>query len=146
MNIGSQLKNQIIQDNIDISTFNDKELLQWLLANFVNLLCDVKVFVSTVTAVPIADDLYLSLYRISGEGCRRAQPAVLPLNSSQVYQMEFGILRLAKINKNNLPVVANRVSIAFFTNTKQLNTIFNALDQCDFSVTNLETNKALIIY
>jgi len=58
MNIGSQLKNQIIQDNIDISTFNDKELLQWLLANFVNLLCDVKVFVSTVTAVPIADDLY----------------------------------------------------------------------------------------
>ena len=45
MNIPFHPKNQILQDNIDLSVLDEIDLKQGLVPNFVNTLCDQKLFI-----------------------------------------------------------------------------------------------------
>ena len=58
MELSKLFKNQIIKDDIDLNVFNNKELGEWLVSNFVNILFDYKIFVSSVSLVPKVADGY----------------------------------------------------------------------------------------
>ncbi len=119
-----KLKNQIIQDDIDLSSFDVRDLRQWLVASYINQLCDSKIFIDQVTAVPVSDKLYSTLFKIfhqsSGDGLNSPENPV----GAKKYEIEFGIVCLDELNTSSLSAVENRLSLVFFSNNNQLNSIF----------------------
>lgn len=53
MNIPQQIIKQIINDEINLKSFNENELIQWLISNLINVLCDNKIFATTVKSTLI---------------------------------------------------------------------------------------------
>ena len=45
MDISLAMKNQILVDDIDLLHFTQNKLKQWLVSNFVNILCDHKIYI-----------------------------------------------------------------------------------------------------
>ena len=134
MNIGSQLKNQIIQDNIDLDAYNHNDLRQWLVANFINVLCDNKIFVTKVRSTPIKDPLYKCLYEI------------VAIFNKKEYRMEFGILYTETMQVDELKKVeVERISLAFYNRNLDVSSVFLDLDQLDFCITKLDTSRVIII-
>ena len=52
MDITLAMKNQILFDNVDLFQFTQNKLKQWLISNFVNILCDHKIYIETVSITP----------------------------------------------------------------------------------------------
>ena len=141
-----KLKNQIIQDDIDLSSFDVRDLRQWLVASYINQLCDSKIFIDQVTAVPVSDKLYSTLFKIfhqsSGDGLNSPENPV----GAKKYEIEFGIVCLDELNTSSLSAVENRLSLVFFSNNNQLNPIFESLNEIDYNIITLERSKVLILY
>lgn len=141
-----KLKNQIIQDDIDLSSFDVRDLRQWLVASYINQLCDSKIFIDQVTAVPVSDKLYSTLFKIfhqsSGDGLNSPENPV----GAKKYEIEFGIVCLDELNTSSLSAVENRLSLVFFSNNNQLNPIFESLNEIDYNIITLERSKVLIMY
>tara|TARA_B100000780_G_scaffold138427_1_gene96822 strand:+ start:795 stop:1244 length:450 start_codon:yes stop_codon:yes gene_type:complete len=141
-----KLKNQIIQDDIDLSSFDVRDLRQWLVASYINQLCDSKIFIDQVTAVPVSDKLYSTLFKIfhqsSGDGLNSPENPV----GAKKYEIEFGIVCLDELNTSSLSAVENRLSLVFFSNNNQLNSIFESLNEIDYNIITLERSKVLIMY
>jgi hypothetical protein len=53
MNFPFHIKNQILQANIDLCALDETDLQQWLVSNFVNILCNQKLFIGSVTFNPL---------------------------------------------------------------------------------------------
>lgn len=53
MNIPNQIIKQIINDEINLKSFNENELREWLISNLINVLCDNKIFATKVKSTPI---------------------------------------------------------------------------------------------
>lgn len=141
-----KLKNQLIQDDIDLSSFDVRDLRQWLVASYINQLCDSKIFIDQVTAVPVSDKLYSTLFKIfhqsSGDGLNNPENPV----GAKKYEIEFGIVCLDELNTSSLSAVENRLSLVFFSNNNQLNPIFESLNEIDYNIITLERSKVLILY
>lgn len=141
-----KLKNQLIQDDIDLSSFHVHDLRQWLVASYINQLCDSKIFIDQVTSVPVSNKLYSTLFKIfhqsSADGMNSPENPV----SAKKYEIEFGIVRLDRLNKSSLSAVENRLSIVFFSSINQLNPIFEALNEIDYNIVKLESSRVLILY
>ena len=134
MDLAKQFTKQIIQDDIDLVAYDQNDLRQWLVANFINVLCDNKIFVTKVESTPIKDTFYKCLYEIA---------AIL---NNKVYRLQFGILYTEIMQVDELKKVEfERVSLAFYNRNSEISSIFRELDQLDFCITKLDTSRVIII-
>ena len=81
MDISLAMKNQILFDDIDLLQFTQNKLKQWLVSNFVNILCDHKIYIETVSITPHKNIDSNLLYTIEAS------------NENKTYLMEFGELK-----------------------------------------------------
>lgn len=135
MNFPFHLKNQIIQDNIDLCGFGEKELKQWLVSNFVNILCDQKIFIGSVTLTPLKNPNYTFLCKIEAFG------------DQKIYDIEYGELKSLHINEEELiENKLNRLSILNFEKTLDVLPFLGCLDSLDFIFLKTTHRKTLIIF
>jgi hypothetical protein len=134
LNLTKQFIKQIILDDIDLDAYDQIELRQWLVANFINVLCDNKIFISNVTSTPIKDSSYRCLYEIKA------------IFNKKEFSLEFGILHTENMQVDALKKVEfERVSLAFYNRNSDVSTIFLELDQLDFCITKLDSSRVIII-
>jgi hypothetical protein len=86
MDISLAMKNQILFDDIDLLQFTQNKLKQWLVSNFVNILCDHKIYIETVSITPLENIDSNLLYTLEAS------------NENKTYLMEFG-----ELNAINMP-------------------------------------------
>tara|TARA_Y200000002_G_scaffold217881_1_gene179759 strand:+ start:6641 stop:7042 length:402 start_codon:yes stop_codon:yes gene_type:complete len=87
MDISLAMKNQILFDNIDLLQLSQNKLKQWLMSNFVNILCDHKIYIETVSITPHENIDTNLLYTIKAS------------NEKENFVMEFGELKTSDILK-----------------------------------------------
>ena len=134
MDLAKQIIKQIIQDDIALDAYNQNDLRQWLVANFINVLCDNKIFVTKVKSTPIQDPLYKCLYEI------------VAIFNKKEYRMEFGILYTETMQVDELKKVEfERISLAFYNRNLDVSSVFLDLDQFDFCITKLGSSRVIII-
>ena len=85
MDITLAMKNQILFDNVDLFQFTQNKLKQWLISNFVNILCDHKIYIETVSITPHENIDANLLYTIKAS------------NEKENFVMEFGELKTSDI-------------------------------------------------
>ena len=85
MDISLAMKNQILVDDIDLLQFTQNKQKQWLVSNFVNILCDHKIYIETVTITPKENIDSNLLYTLEAS------------NENKTYLMEFGELKTQDI-------------------------------------------------
>jgi hypothetical protein len=85
MDISLAMKNQILFDNVDLLQFTQKKLKQWLISNFVNILCEHKIYIETVSITPHENIDSNLLYTIKAS------------NEKENFVMEFGELKTSDI-------------------------------------------------
>jgi len=85
MDISLAMKNQILFDDIDLLQFTQNKLKQWLVSNFVNILCDHKIYIETVSITPHENIDTNLLYSIKAS------------NEKESFVMEFGELKTSDI-------------------------------------------------
>jgi hypothetical protein len=85
MDISLAMKNQILFDDIDLLKFTQNKLKQWLVSNFVNILCDHKIYIETVSITPRENIDSNLLYTLEAS------------NENKTYLMEFGELKTSDI-------------------------------------------------
>ena len=85
MDISLAMKNQILFDDIDLLQFTQNKLKQWLVSNFVNILCDHKIYIETVSITPRENIDSNLLYTLEAS------------NENKTYLMEFGELKTSDI-------------------------------------------------
>ena len=141
-----KLKNQLIQDDINLSSYDDNELRQWLVANFINVLCDLKFFVDQVTLLPISDDLYSTLFKISCVSPASVSSSSKDSLNTLNFEIEFGIVSLKKLSSKSLTTLQNRLSLIFFSNNIEITPIFNDLNGVDYNIIKSESGRVLILY
>ncbi len=133
MELSKLFKNQIIKDDIDLNVFNNKELGEWLVSNFVNILFDYKIFVSSVSLVPKVADGYKTLFSLNAK------------NEKSSHHMEFGILKnYGFINEAN--TFSNRLSILYLENDFSDSDILNKLKDTSYNLSKIQSINTLIIY
>ena len=134
MDLTKQYTKQIIQDDIALDAYDQNELRQWSVANFINVLFDNKIFATKVKSTPIKDPFYKCLYEIEAS-----------LNDKE-YRLQFGILHTKTMQVSELKKVEfKRVSLAFYNKNSEISFIFPKLDQLDFCITKLDTSRVIII-
>ncbi|MDB2674816.1 hypothetical protein N9Y83_02545 [Flavobacteriaceae bacterium] len=79
------MKNQILFDNVDLLQLSKNKLKQWLMSNFVNILCDHKIYIETVSITPHENIDTNLLYTIKAS------------NEKENFVMEFGELKTSDI-------------------------------------------------
>jgi hypothetical protein len=87
MDISLAMKNQILFDNVDLLQLSQNKLKQWLISNFVNILCDHKIYIETVSITPQKNIDTNLLYTIKAS------------NEKENFVMEFGELKTSDILK-----------------------------------------------
>ena len=85
MDISLAMKNQILFDNVDLLQFTQKKLKQWLISYFVNILCEHKIYIETVSITPNENIDSNLLYTIKAS------------NEKENFVMEFGELKTSDI-------------------------------------------------
>ena len=85
MDISLAMKNQILVDDIDLLHFTQNKLKQWLVSNFVNILCDHKIYIETVSITPRENIDSNLLYTLEAS------------NENKTYLMEFGELKASDV-------------------------------------------------
>ena len=85
MDISLAMKNQILFDNVDLLQLSQNKLKQWLISNFVNILCDHKIYIETVSITPHENIDTNLLYTIKAS------------NEKENFVMEFGELKTSDI-------------------------------------------------
>ena len=85
MDISLAMKNQILVDDIDLLHFTQNKLKQWLVSNFVNILCDHKIYIETVSITPRENIDSNLLYTLEAS------------NENKTYLMEFGELKASYV-------------------------------------------------
>ena len=85
MDISLAMKNQILFDDIDLLKFTQNKLKQWLVSNFVNILCDHKIYIETVSITPHENIDSNLLYTLEAS------------NENKTYLMEFGEVKTSDI-------------------------------------------------
>ena len=129
------LKNQILKDDIDLSSLDSKELYYWLISNFTTILSDQKIFINSITLTLLKAESYKILYLIEAIG------------DDKVFKIEYGEF----INTDFLDkyLVQNNVSrlslLNFDSNEINLNKL-NSSDSIDYTLIKSKKRKTLIIY
>ncbi len=133
MDISMAMKNQILFDNVDLLQFTQKKLKQWLMSNFVNILCDHKIYIETVLITPHENIDSNLLYTIKAS------------NEKENFVMEFGelktsdIFNLEKSNLERLFIVNMRDHYDQLPMLKKLNNI-------RYNLSTINTAETLLLF
>lgn len=133
MKFSKPFKNQLINNDLDLSSFDNKELVEWLISNFINILCDQKIFVSHVTHTPIKDTSYKTLFILKAK------------NDDNSYEMEFGIIRNIKV-VDKLQQHKNRLSILMLNDDFYDSDNLNMLKNKNYNLSKIQSRNTLIIW
>ena len=133
MKFSKPLKNQLINNDLDLSLFDNKELVEWLISNFINILCDQKIFVSHVTHTPIKDTSYKTLFILKAK------------NDDSSYEMEFGIISNIKV-VDKLQQHKNRLSILMLNDEFYDSDNLNMLKNKNYNLSKIQSRNTLIIW
>ena len=133
MKFSKPLKNQLINNDLDLSLFDNKELVEWLISNFINILCDQKIFVSHVTHTPIKDTSYKTLFILKAK------------NDDSSYEMEFGIISNIKV-VDKLQQHKNRLSILLLNDDFYDSDNLNMLKDKNYNLSRIQSRNTLIIW
>ena len=127
------MKNQILFDNVDLLHFSKNKLKQWLMSNFVNILCDHKIYIETVLITPHENIDSNLLYTIKAS------------NEKENFVMEFGelktsdIFNLEKSNLERLFIVNMRDHYDQLPMLKKLNNI-------RYNLSTINTAETLLLF
>ena len=133
MKFSKPFKNQLINNDLDLSSFDNKELVEWLISNFINILCDQKIFVSRVTLTPIKDASYKTLFALNAK------------NDNSSYEMEFGIISNIKV-VGKLQQHKNRLSILMLNDDFYDSDNLNMLKNKNYNLSKIQSRNTLIIW
>ncbi len=133
MKFSKPFKNQLINNDLDLSSFDNKELIEWLISNFINILCDQKIFVSRVTLTPIKDASYKTLFALNAK------------NDNSSYEMEFGIISNIKV-VGKLQQHKNRLSILMLNDDFYDSDNLNMLKNKNYNLSKIQSRNTLIIW
>jgi len=136
MNFPFHLKNKIIQDNIDLCGFGEKDLQQWLVSNFVNILCDQKLFIGSVTLMPLKDTNYTFLCKIEAFGDKK----VYDIEYGELSNLDFSKEEFIANNKNN------RLTLLNIDKMSDVLPFLECLESLDFILLKTKDRKTLIIF
>jgi len=136
MNFPFHLKNKIIQDNIDLCGFGEKDLQQWLVSNFVNILCDQKLFIGSVTLMPLKDTNYTFLCKIEAFGDKK----VYDIEYGELSNLDFSKEEFIANNKNN------RLTLLNIDKMSDVIPFLECLESLDFILLKTKDRKTLIIF
>ena len=136
MNFPFHLKNKIIQDNIDLCGFGEKDLQQWLVSNCVNILCDQKLFIGSVTLMPLKDTNYTFLCKIEAFGDKK----VYDIEYGELSNLDFSKEEFIANNKNN------RLTLLNIDKMSDVLPFLECLESLDFILLKTKDRKTLIIF
>ena len=129
------LKNQILKDDIDLSSLDSKELYYWLISNFTTILSDQKIFINSITLTLLKAESYKILYLIEAIG------------DDKVFKIEYGeFINTDFLDKYLAQNNVSRLSLLNFdSNEINLNKL-NSSDSIDYTLIKSKKRKTLIIY
>lgn len=135
MNYSYYLKNQILKNDIDLCSLDQKELFQWLISNFTNILGEKRIFISSISLTPLNDENYKFLCLIEA------------IAEDEVFKIEYGeLLNLDSLDKslglNNI----SRLSLLNFESNKINLSKLNSSDSNNYTLIKSKKIKTLIIY
>ena len=133
MDITLAMKNQILFDNVDLFQFTQNKLKQWLISNFVNILCDHKIYIETVSITPHENIDANLLYTIKAS------------NEKENFVMEFGELKTSdifNIKKSNL----ERLFIVNMRDHYDQLPMLKKLNNIRYNLSTVNTTETLILY
>lgn len=134
MNISKQIIKQIINEEITLKSFNENELREWLISNLINVLCDNKIFATTVKSTPIKKPQYTYLFEVSAN------------YKGTEYNIELGILNRINLKIENIFTEnSHRVSVCFFDNISEIQSLLESINELNYFVTKIENTGTLII-
>ena len=127
------MKNQILFDNVDLLQFTQKKLKQWLMSNFVNILCDHKIYIETVLITPHENIDSNLLYTIKAS------------NEKENFVMEFGELKTSDIfnlEKSNL----ERLFIVNMRDHYDQSPMLKKLNNIRYNLSTINTAETLLLF
>ena len=133
MDISMAMKNQILFDNVDLLQFTQKKLKQWLMSNFVNILCDHKIYIETVLITPHENIDSNLLYTIKAS------------NEKENFVMEFGELKTSdifNIEKSNL----ERLFIVNMRDHYDQLPMLKKLNNIRYNLSTINTAETLLLF
>lgn len=133
MDISMAMKNQILFDNVDLLQFTQKKLKQWLMSNFVNILCDHKIYIETVLITPHENIDSNLLYTIKAS------------NEKENFVMEFGELKTSdifNIKKSNL----ERLFIVNMRDHYDQLPMLKKLNNIRYNLSTINTAETLLLF
>ena len=134
MNIPKQIIKQIINDEINLKSFNENELREWLISNLINILCDNKIFATKVKSTPIKKPQYTYLFEVSAN------------YKGTEHHIELGILKQINLNIENIIAGnSNRVSVCFFDNISEIQSLLKSINELNYHIIKIENTGTLII-
>jgi len=135
MSFSFHLKNKILKNDIDLCSLDKKELFQWLVSNFTNILGEKNIFINSIDLTPLKDKNYKFLCLIEA------------IDEDEIYRIEYGeLLSIDFLDKslvlNNVP----RLSLLNFDSNKINLSKLNSSDSNDYTLIKSDKRKTLIIY
>ena len=133
MDISVSIKNQILLDNIDLLKLTQNKIRQWLVSNFVNILCDNKIYIEKVSVTPQENKEYNFLYIIEAS------------NENQTYLMEFGELKINNL-KRITEFKSDRLLIINMKDDFDKLCILKNLNDMRYNLSVINNRKTLILF
>jgi len=133
MDISLAMKNQILFDDIDLLQFTQNKLKQWLVSNFVNILCDHKIYIETVSITPRENIDSNLLYTLEAS------------NENKTYLMEFGELKTQDIPR----LTKGRLERLFIVNMNEDFDYVNLLKKANamrYNVSVINDTKTMLLF
>ena len=133
MDISLAMKNQILFDDIDLLQFTQNKLKQWLVSNFVNILCDHKIYIETVSITPRENIDSNLLYTLEAS------------NENKTYLMEFGELKTQDIPR----LTKGRLERLFIVNMNEDFDYVNLLKKANamrYNVSVINNTQTLLLF
>ena len=133
MDISLAMKNQILVDDIDLLQFTKNKQKQWLVSNFVNILCDHKIYIETVTITPKENIESNLLYTLEAS------------NENKTYLMEFGELKTQDIPR----LTKGRLERLFIVNMNEDFDYVNLLKKANamrYNVSVINDTKTMLLF
>ena len=133
MDISLAMKNQILVDDIDLLQFTKNKQKQWLVSNFVNILCDHKIYIETVTITPKENIDSNLLYTLEAS------------NENKTYLMEFGELKAQDIER----LTKGKLARLFIVNMNEDLDYVNLLKKANamrYNVSVINDTKTMLLF
>ena len=133
MDISLAMKNQILLDNVDLFQFTQNKLKQWLISNFVNILCDHKIYIETISITPHENIDANLLYTIKAS------------NEKENFVMEFGELKTSDIFNKEKSKLERLFIVNMRDHYDQL-PMLKKLNNIRYNLSTVNTTETLILY